>query len=299
MVSMFSPIQFIFIAAIVLYFLDSIWEVGSIFNPNRFSKRLADYFILAGLIIHCAFLIILSSQSGTLPISTLFESSTFYLSLIVLLSVILKFLYRLQSLTPFVMPIVTGFSIAAITLVKNDLALTADLKTFWLYAHIIPIFLGYASFTVSFIFSIMYLTMERQLKKKSFGPLFDSLPSLESLDALMWKTITFGFPLLTIGLISGTVWAKTTNILGLLWYLDPKVLLGSLTWLIYAAILHLRLGASFHGTKVAIVTIAGFVIVIFTFIGPFLMGHKHGYEKSSVILEQEIIVPDPPGMEKS
>ncbi len=295
---MFSPIQFVFIAAIVLYLLDSIWEVGSIFNPNRFSKRLADYFIIAGLSIHCAFLIIVSAQSGTLPISTLFESSTFYLSLIVLLSVILKFLYRLQSLTPFVMPIVTGFSIAAVTLVKNDLALTANLKTFWLFAHIIPIFLGYASFTVSFIFSIMYLTMERQLKKKSFGPLFDSLPSLETLDALMWKTITMGFPLLTIGLVSGTVWAKTTNILGLLWYLDPKVLLGSLTWLIYAAILHLRLGASFHGTKVAVVTIAGFVIVIFTFIGPFLMGHKHGYEKSSVILEQEIIIPEEPGMIK-
>jgi ABC-type transport system involved in cytochrome c biogenesis permease subunit len=285
MATMFSPIQYVFIAAIVLYLLDSIWEVGSIFNPNRFSKRLADYFILTGLSIHCAFLIIISSQSGTLPISTLFESSTFYLSLIVLLSVILKFLYRLQSLTPFVMPIVTGFSIAAVTLVKNDLALTADLKTFWLFAHIIPIFLGYASFTVSFIFSIMYLTMERQLKKKSFGPLFESLPSL-------------GFPLLTIGLVSGTVWAKTTNILGLTWYLDPKVLLGSLTWLIYAAILHLRLGASFHGTKVAVVTIAGFVIVIFTFIGPFLMGHKHGYDTNSVILEQEIIIPDESGMKK-
>ena len=298
MASMFSPIQFVFIAAIFLYLLDSIWEVGSIFNPNRFSKRLADCFLLSGLSIHCAFLIIISSQSGTLPISTLFESSTFYLSLIVLLSVVLKFLYRLQSLTPFVMPIVTGFSIAAVTLVKNDLALTADLKTFWLFAHIIPIFLGYASFTVSFIFSIMYLTMERQLKKKSFGPLFESLPSLETLDALMWKTITLGFPLLTIGLVSGTVWAKTTNILGLTWYLDPKVLLGSLTWLIYAAILHLRLGASFHGTKVAVVTIAGFVIVIFTFIGPFLMGHKHGYDTNSVILEQEIIIPDETGMVK-
>jgi len=296
---MFSPIQFVFIAAIVLYLLDSIWEVGSMFSPNKFSKRLADYFLLTGLSVHCAFLIIISLQSGTLPISTLFESSTFYLSLIVLLSVIFKFLYRLQSLTPFVMPIVTGFSIAAVTLVKNDLTLTADLQSFWLFAHIIPIFLGYASFTVSFTFSIMYLTMERQLKKKSFGPLFESLPSLETLDALMWKTITMGFPLLTIGLVSGTVWAKTTNILGLLWYLDPKVLLGSLTWLIYAAILHLRLGASFHGTKVAIITIAGFVIVILTFIGPFLMGHKqHGYEESSVILEQEIIIPEVPGMIK-
>ena len=297
MINLLSPIQYIFIATIILYILDSVWEVGSLFRPGTFSKRLSNYFILTGLSFHCAFLIVVSIDSGTLPITTLFESSTFYLSLIVLLSVILKFLYRLQALTPFVMPIVTGFSIASIALIRNDLALTYNLKTFWLFAHIIPLFLGYASFTVSFIFSIMYLTQERQLKKKSFGPLFESLPSLETLDALMWKTITLGFPLLTIGLVSGTVWAKTSNILGLLWYLDPKVTLGALTWLIYAAILHLRLGASFHGTRVAIVTIAGFVIVILTFIGPFLMGHKHGYDKGSVKLEQEI-EPEPPGIEK-
>jgi cytochrome c-type biogenesis protein CcsB len=297
MINLLSPIQYIFIVTIILYILDSIWEVGSLFRPGTFSKRLSNYFILTGLSFHCAFLIVVSIRSGTLPISTLFESSTFYLSLIVLLSVVLKFLYRLQSLTPFVMPIVTGFSIASIALVRNDLTLTYNLKTFWLFAHIIPLFLGYASFTVSFIYSIMYLTQERQLKKKSFGPLFESLPSLETLDALMWKTITLGFPLLTIGLVSGTVWAKTSNILGLLWYLDPKVTLGALTWLIYAAILHLRLGASFHGTRVAIVTIAGFVIVILTFIGPFLMGHKHGYDKGSAKLEQEI-APEPPGIAK-
>jgi hypothetical protein len=63
--------------------------------------------------------------------------------------------------------------------------------------------------------------------------------------------------------------------------------------LIYAAILHLRLGASFHGTRVAVVTIAGFVIVILTFLGPFLMGHKHGYEKSSITLDQKIILEEP------
>ncbi|ODS32312.1 MAG: cytochrome c biogenesis protein resC [Candidatus Scalindua rubra] len=285
MSTILNPIQYIFVATILLYLLDSIWEIGSIFRS--FSKRLASCFILAGLTLHCAFLLIISIRSGTLPISTLFESSIFYLSLIVLVSVILKYIYKLSSITIFVMPIVTGFSIAAFALVSNDLTLTYDLKKFWLFAHIIPIFLGYAAFTVSFILSVMYLTQERQLKKKAFGPLFESLPSLETLDTLMWKTVTFGFPLLTIGLVSGTIWAKTSNILGELWYLDSKVLLGALTWLIYAALLHLRLGASFHGTKVACVTIGGFIIVILTFIGPFLMGSKHAYDKVSLKLEQK------------
>ena len=286
---MFNPIiQLVFIPAIVFYLLDSVWEIGYIFRPDKFSKSLSNFYILTGLSFHIAFIIILSTKSGNLPISTLYESSVFFLFLIVLVSVVLKYLYRLPSLTPFVMPIVTVFSIAAIALIKNELTLTEDLSKFWQIVHIIPIFLGYAAFTVSFILSLMYLTQERQLKAKNFGPLFNSLPSLETLDTLMWKTITFGFPLITIGLVTGIIWTKTSNILGELWYLDSKVLLGILTWLVYAALLHLRLGASFHGTKVACVTIAGFIVVLLTYIGPFLLGSKHAYDKDSVKIEYEI-----------
>lgn len=291
---MFDPIQYIFILTILFYLLDSIWELGSIFHPNRFNKTATNYFITAGLCSHSAFLLITCLRSGNLPITTLFESATFYLYIIVLISVALKYLYRFPSLTTFLMPVITGFSIAAVALVGNTLSLTYELKRFWQFAHIIPIFLGYSVFTVSFVLSIMYLTQERQLKKKAFGPLFESLPSLETLDALMWKTITLGFPLLTIGLVSGTVWAKTSNILGELWYLDPTVLLGFLTWLIYAALLHLRLGASFHGTKVAFVTIIGFIIVVFTFVSPFFVGSRHAYIENSAPLKNEIPIKERP-----
>ena len=73
---------------------------------------------------------------------------------------------------------------------------------------------------------------------------------METLDTLMWKTITFGFPLITIGLVTGTIWAKTSNILGELWYLDSKVLLGMLTWLVYAALFAFEVrGFHFMGQK--------------------------------------------------
>lgn len=294
---MTNSIQAIFIGAIFFYFLDSIWEIGSIFRVEKFSKRVANFLILTGLALHSAFLIILSIKSRNLPIATLFESAVFFIFLIVLIAVITKYLYKLPSLTPFVMTIVTILSIASIALIRNDLVLSNDLAKFWQIVHIIPIFLGYAAFTVSFILSIMYLVQERQLKAKNFGSLFNSLPSLETMDNLMWKTITFGFPLLTIGLVSGTIWAKTSNILGDLWYLDSKVLLGAFTWLVYAALLHLRLGASFHGTKVACVTIGCFIVVLLTFVGPFLMGSKHAYVKSSIELEQKK-PPDDVGMAK-
>ncbi len=159
--------------------------------------------------------------------------------------------------------------------------ITVSLQKFWLVAHIIPIFIGYAAFTISFSLSVMYLTQQRQLKHKIFGRLFNKLPSLEGIDMLIWKTISFGFPLLTLGLVFGTFWVKTQDILGEMWYLDPKVILGLATWLIYAALLHMRLVASFHGTKIALLTIAGFCFVLFTFIGAFFIGSKHAFQKLS------------------
>ena len=125
------------------------------------------------------------------------------------------------------LPIVTcAFNIWALTFDGGNLLITVSLPNFWLIAHIIPIFVGYAAFTISFSLSIMYLTQQRQLKHKLFGSLFNKLPSLEGIDKLMWKTISFGFPLLTLGLVFGTFWVKTQNVLGDMWYLDYKVVLG-------------------------------------------------------------------------
>lgn len=179
------------------------------------------------------------------------------------------------------MPLVVLLSCAGIPLVWSDFTIAENLQKFWLISHIIPIFFGYASFAVAFIVSIMYLTQERQLKIKVFGALWEHLPPLETLDKVMWKSITLGFPLLTLGLICGTFWIKTSNVLGETWYLDPKVLFGTATWLIYAALLHLRLGASYHGTKVACLTIAGFVLVLATFLGTFFLGSQHGFQKTT------------------
>ena len=278
-----------FIVTTVLYFVSSVWSIGYIINPTLFNKKLAKWLMMMGFFVHSGFLIFLGLESGNIPITNVYESFISLLWCVLFVYINLDYLYKLPSLDTFLIPIVTALSIWALTFDGGNLLITVSLQSFWLIAHIIPIFIGYAAFTISFSLSIMYLTQQRQLKHKLFGPLFSKLPSLEGIDNLMWKTISFGFPLLTLGLVFGTFWIRTQNVLGEMWYLDYKVILGLATWLIYAALLHMRLIASFHGTKIACLTIAGFCLVLFTFIGTFFMGSKHAFQKVSEQSHIEIL----------
>lgn len=278
-----------FVITIVLYFISSIWSIGCIVHPFVFNNKVAKWSMMMGFFIHSGFLVFLGLESSNIPITNVYESFVSLIWCILFVYINLDYLYKLPSLDTFLIPVVTALSIWALTFDGGDLFINVSLPNFWLIAHIIPIFVGYAAFTISFSLSIMYLTQQRQLKHKLFGPLFNKLPSLEGIDRLMWKTISFGFPLLTLGLVFGMFWVKTQNILGEQWYLDYKVVLGLATWLIYAALLHMRLVSSFHGTKIACLTIAGFCLVLFTFIGTFFMGSKHAFQKMSEQTHEEIL----------
>lgn len=268
-----------FIITIILYLMTSVWAIGHIIKPAVFNKTIAKWSMMMGFFVHSGFLVFLGLESGSIPITNVYESFISLLWCVLFVYINLDYLYKLPSLDTFLIPIVTALSIWAVTFDGGNLLVTVSLQNFWLIAHIIPIFVGYAAFTISFSLSIMYLVQQRQLKHKLFGALFSKMPSLEGIDTLMWKTITFGFPLLTLGLVFGAFWVRSQNLLGEMWYLDYKVVLGLATWLIYAALLHMRLVASFHGTRIACLTIAGFCLVLFTFIGTFFMGSKHAFQK--------------------
>lgn len=272
-----------FIVSLVFYFLCSIWSVGYILRPRGFNQVLSKWFMIAGFSVHSGYLLYLGIREATIPITNISESMIFLVWCIILVFLVIDFLYKLPSILAFLMPFVTAFSIWSLLFVSNDLSMPKDMQKLWLVAHIVPTFFGYASFAISCIASIMYITLQRQLRSKSPSSLLTRLPSLESLDKLVWRTLTFGFPLITLGLVFGFVWIRSSGVLGQPWYTDQKVIFGIVAWLVYASLLHIRMIASFHGTKVALLTIAGFVIIIFTFVGTFFIGSQHGFVKVDAV----------------
>lgn len=264
-----------------LYLLSSVWGLGNLLRPEGFSKKWTDRLPIIAFVLHSLFLIFLTFKTNNIPITNLFESMVFLIWCVVAVFNGVGYLYNVTALGAFLFPLVTLLSLWAIGLMGHPLSAPTNLGKFWLIAHTIPLFMGYAAFTLTFTLSVMYLTQQRQLKLKVFGPLFKGLPSLESLDVLMWRTLSLGFPLLTLGLVFGAFWMRYSNALGPQWYLDSKVVMGLVTWLIYAALLHLRIGVSWHGSRVAALTIVGFILVLFTFLGTFFLGAQHGFQKVS------------------
>tara|TARA_B110000971_G_scaffold86964_1_gene89344 strand:+ start:670 stop:1638 length:969 start_codon:yes stop_codon:yes gene_type:complete len=103
------------------------------------------------------------------------------------------------------------------------------------------------------------------------------LSLLESIDNLSYRTISFGFPLLTIGIIAGAVWANEAW--GSYWSWDPKETWALITWLVFASYLHARITKSWQGKKPAIIASFGFVVVWICYLGVNFLGkglHTYG-----------------------
>jgi cytochrome c-type biogenesis protein CcsB len=127
---------------------------------------------------------------------------------------------------------------------------------------------------MAFGIGIMYLLQEHYVKSKHLGGLFQRLPSLQILDEINYRLITIGFPLLTLAIISGALWAESAW--GSYWRWDPKEVWSLITWFIYALVLHVRLIRGWRGKRAAILAILGFLVVLFTFFGVnFILKSKH------------------------
>jgi len=139
------------------------------------------------------------------------------------------------------------------------------LKAGWIYIHIPLMILSMACLTITFITAIMYLLQERQLKSKKTSFLLERLPSLEAAEEISYKSLWFGFFLLTLGMVTGMIWSKYLR--GKYWSWDYKEIWALVTWALYAILLHGRMLSAWRGRKAAYLAIVGFVLILFTFAG--------------------------------
>lgn len=128
--------------------------------------------------------------------------------------------------------------------------------------HMVCSLLSYAAFLVAFITGILFLIQERQLKRKTIGFLCHRLPSLGALDRLNFMAISAGFALLSLGLLAGFLGLKA--FIGQWWVADPKVHLAVVLWVAYLALWLMRLRSTLRGRRVAVLSILGFTLVLFT-----------------------------------
>jgi cytochrome c-type biogenesis protein CcsB len=214
---------------------------------------------------------------GHAPLSNLYESLVFAAWAIMLIYLIME--YRTKQRALGVFPSLFAFLAMAYasfsTSVNSKIQpLLPALKSNWLIAHVVTCFLGYAAFAVSFGISILYIG--RKSRQETSGAAPSLLPDLRQLDEFNYQMVLFGFLWLSLGIITGSVWADLAW--GAYWSWDPKETWSLITWLIYAALLHARNVKGWRGNRVAWLSIIGFCCVLFTYFGVnFLLGGLHSY----------------------
>ncbi len=272
-----SYTTFIYFLAFMAYLL------GMVMNRAFFS-RLGTYLSLLGFAAQSVAIILRWVESykmgiGHAPFSNLYESLIFFTWTLMLLYLILEWRTKNKTIGTFVTPLAflamayASFSPSISTHIQP---LIPALKSNWLISHVITCFFGYAAFAMSFGISIMYLL--KRLDTSDKGNLFLKLiPSNAVLDDLNYQMVVIGFLMLTLGIITGSVWAHSAW--GSYWSWDPKETWSLITWLVYASVIHTRLVKGWTGKKIAILSIVGFVCVLCTYFGVNYLAGLHSYGK--------------------
>src|SRR3989338_263509 len=122
-------------------------------------------------------------------------------------------------------------------------------QNIYLTLHIATIYLSYIAFFVASVAAVLYLIQDNLLKNKQVGIVLNRLPNLFFLDKLNYRAIGSGFPILTLSIIIGFIWAK--HIRGASWSYNSREVYSLVLWLMYALILHVRLSSKLRCTRVA------------------------------------------------
>jgi cytochrome c-type biogenesis protein CcsB len=252
-----------FFAAIALYLISTAGYCIFFVQPERKSiASIALWTTFLGFVLHFIYFILRWSEGGRIPVTNFFEAINALGMGIVLVFLIMELRYRIPALGTFMLPLVLILMAPAAITSRQITGLNPILKSAWLGIHTSLALLGDAAFAFAFIVSLMYLLQEHQLKHKRLGAIFHRLPPLDVMDTISYRALSIGWPLFTLGMITGSIWAESAW--GTYWSWQPKETASLLVWILYLAVLHLRT-IGWRGRKMAYLSIAGFLFVLISF----------------------------------
>ncbi len=269
----------VIIISILLYLLSAAGYLAYFLLQKSYLQRASFIVLLGGFVFHTAALVLDYVQQGHIPATNMRETLSLAGWATAGVFILLNYRYHLKILGVYAAPFIALIMVVVSQLPDEPTQTTRLFKSFWLVAHVTLIFFGEAAFALACGVGILYLLQENSIKTKKRRFFFKRLPSLDLLDSTGYACIVVGFSLLTIGLITGLIYAK--SIWGRFWSWDPKEVWSGIAWLFYAALLHERLTVGWRGRRSAIMAIIGFGMLMFTFLGVnlFMEGHHKEFTK--------------------
>jgi cytochrome c-type biogenesis protein CcsB len=272
-----SGVTFVYLLSFLLYLVRMV-------RGKEFWGSAASWVARIGFLLHTAALLLRWKGSydlgiGHAPLANFYESLIFFAWAVLLLYLIIEWRTRSRSLGAFVIPV--AFLLLAFASISPGVSdriqpLIPALQSNWLTVHVLTCFLGYASFTMAFAAGIMYLLKGRARDGGTEeGTFLRLIPASDALEELLYQGVILGFVLLSLGIMTGSVWAHYAW--GSYWSWDPKETWSLITWIVYAVMLHARSVRGWRGRRMAWMALLGFASVLFTYLGVNYLDSLHSY----------------------
>jgi ABC-type transport system involved in cytochrome c biogenesis permease subunit len=263
------------------YIVAAVHAVLAFLNKRRILQRVSWLALVAGFALHSVALLSGWALEGRFPLFYLPETLSFLAWSLVAAYGLLLYRYQsqAQALGSFTLPLVAALVLISIVTGSHAsaaLGTPGEIGRGWIFPfHTTALICAYASFFVVFVASVMYLLQERELKLKTFGAIFHRLPPLTTVNDIATAATTVGLTLLSLGIVTGMIWSSERD--GKLWHNDPKEIFAALTWLLYLLLIIYRASARWRGRRAAWLGVAGFALVLCTFLGARLLGGYHDF----------------------
>jgi ABC-type uncharacterized transport system permease subunit len=217
-----------------------------------------------GLALQGAALLTQVAQQGGMPIG-ISQGLSLLAFLLLAIFLAIDLLYRRPVIGAFVTPLALAVLLPSFLVPTAAGPIPEALRRPLLPVHVAIAILGVATFAVAAGVGLMYLLMERQVKLKRFGLLFARLPPLQVLDELNRGLVLLGFIALSITLATGAIFDTEAGS----WQWEPKRLATVIGWAVFAVLLSARFFGGWQGKRVAVVTMAGFAILLISFLSSY------------------------------
>lgn len=257
-----------FMITMLLYFAATVSFLAYLLRRSEALTKVSLGITAAGFGFHTAALVARMVASTPSPPS-FHEALSFFSWMLILVFLAVEFRHRIHVLGSFMVPLALISLVSAAALPETVPTLSPVFKTLWF--HVTLSMLGTVGFAVAFVAGVMYLIQDRLLKSKRFNVLYAKLPALDYLDHLNQQSIVLGFPLLTLGIVTGAISAEFARGSYVSW--NPEQVWALVTWLFYFVVLLGRLTVGWRAKRAAYLTVIGFGCVILTLVGVVLKGH--------------------------
>ena len=248
---------------LILYLAAAGAFIAYLMTARERLRELAPLLLAAAAALHGFEIAAHSFAIGHIAVTRFDEGLSFLAFSLAILYLLLDRRHVLAVLGAVITPLASLLMLVSVLVSSGATQLPPALRSAWLPVHVTLAFLGNAVFALAFATSLVYVFEDSRLKAKRPGRR-RLLPSLERLDDLNHRLLSWGFPLLTLGIVTGAIWAHFAW--GEFWSWEARETWSLVTWSLYAILLHGR-SVGWRGRRAAALTIFGFAVLLVSFVG--------------------------------